>query len=76
MSELTTEDAAFVADNLATFADRGLVVGQSYRITFEDCCIAGELRGTLLRIDGLANQAIFDTGSLGPDWGCWKIEPL
>ncbi len=54
--------------------------GMRYRITFEDCCVQGDLVGTFQGWedeDGEHNRAIFDFGKIGPcgSWyGAWEVE--
>lgn len=62
---------------------KAYVEGQYYEVTLEDCCIEGTLIGHFLgreykREDGEIWDVAyhFDFGSLGPDWGAWRVEPL
>lgn len=57
-----------------------LVVGQRYRVLFEDCAAQGSSVGRFVAIRydaGIPVALVFDNGEIGPDgWGEWLIEPV
>lgn len=69
------------------FGGRQLVVGRTYRLTMEDCCVEGHFIGEYLGVRYVENNprkapgvcdypvaAVFSTGEIGPDWGQWTAK--
>ena len=55
-----------------------LVVGQHYRVLFEDCTAQGSHVGQFVEVryeDDAAVALVFANGEVGPDgWGEWLVE--
>lgn len=59
-----------------------LVVGQRYRVEFDDCCAVGWFEAAFVEVrfmepdgdgDSDVDTVLFDAGEIGPGWGQWKI---
>lgn len=59
--------------------DTALIVGRTYHVAFEDCCVNGsftaELTGVELDEEGDIDAYIFNRGRAGSLWGGWTFTP-